>query len=90
MLEGPFGEFDLQAVENLRRNLAVFGEKANLFHRLLGFMDHLQAFAPSGLLDVMDLAQMENGASGRGTDAQSPVLDYAPVAMFLPVLFAGS
>jgi len=25
---------------------------------------------------------------GRVTDAQSPVLDHAPVAMFLPVLFA--
>jgi hypothetical protein len=32
---------------------------------------------------------MENGALGRVTGAQSPVLDHAPAAMFLPVLFAG-
>ena len=77
MLERQFGEFDLQAVENIRRNLAVFGKEANLFGRLIGFVDHLQAFAPSRLLDVIDLTQVQNGALGSVTDPQSPVLDHA-------------
>src|SRR5208283_4621170 len=55
---------------------------------LIGFMDHLQACAPSRLLDVMDLTQVQNGALGRVTDAPSPVLDHAPIAMLFAVLSA--
>jgi hypothetical protein len=79
VLERQFRELDVQPVEDLRRNLAVFGEEANWLGRLIGFVDHLQALAPGRLLDVIDLTQVENGALGRVTDAQSPVLHDAPV-----------
>jgi hypothetical protein len=88
MLEGPFGKFDLQAVEDIGRDLAVFGEQTDWFGELSGFVERVQMLAPGGPLDVIDLAQLEHGALGGVTGAQAAVFDDAPVAMGLAVFVA--
>jgi len=88
MLERQFGEFDLEAIEDVGRDLAVFGEETDLFGELSGFVERVQILAPGGLLRVIDLAQIENGALRGVAGAQAAVLDDAPVAMRLAVLFA--
>ena len=88
MFERQLGEFGLKSVEHFGGNLAVFGEQTDLFGELIGFINHLQAFAPGGLLGVVDLTQIEDGALGSVAGAQTAVFDDAPVAMFLAVFFA--
>ena len=89
MLQRQFGEFDLQAIENIRWHGAVFGEETDLFGALIGFVDHVKAFAPGRLLRVIDLAQIEDGALDRASGAQTAVFNDAPVAMFLAIFLAG-
>jgi hypothetical protein len=79
---------DLEAVENVGRDVAVFGEQTDLFGELSGFVEHVHIFAPGRLLRVIDLAQVKNGALGGVTGAQAAVFDDAPVAMRLAVFFA--
>ena len=88
MLERQLGELHSEPVEDFRRDVAVFGEQTDLFGPLSGFVEHLQTLAPSRLLGVVDLAQVEDGALSGGTSTQPAVLDHAPVAMSLAVLFA--
>ncbi len=88
-MERQFGEFDLESVENLRGNVAVFREKADLFGELVDFIDHLQAFAPGRLLRVIDLAQVKDRALRRVTDAQTAILNDAPIAMRFAIFLAG-
>ena len=88
-LQRQLRKLDSQPVENLRRNVPVFGKETNLFGRLIGFVDHLQALAPGRLLRVVDLAQIKDGALRGVPRAQTPVFDHAPVAMLLAVLVAG-
>ena len=88
-MERQFGELDLEPVENLRGNLAVFGKKTDLFGALIGFIDHLQALAPSRLLRVIDLAQVKDGALRGVSGTQTAVLDHAPVAMLFAIFLAG-
>ena len=49
MMERQFGEFDLESVEDLGWDLAVFGEEADLFGELGGFIEGVETFAPGGL-----------------------------------------
>ena len=85
-----FGESDLESVENIGRDLAVLGEKADLFFDLIGFIDHVEAFAPSRWLRVMDLAQVKDGALRRVTHAQTAIFDHAPVAVLLAIFHLGA
>ena len=88
VLQRQFGEFDLESVENIRRNVAVLAEKADLFGDLIGFIDHVQALAPSRLLRVNDLAQIKDGALGGVTHPQTAVFDNTPVAVLFAIFLA--
>ena len=49
----------MQSVEDIGRDVAVFGEQADLFGELSGFVEGVQTFAPGCLLAVIDLAKIE-------------------------------
>jgi len=89
MLERQFGQLHLQAVEDLGRDLAVGGEQTDLFGELSRLVEDVQLLAPSRVLGVVDLAQVEDGALRGVAGAQAAVFDDAPVAMHLAVLLAG-
>jgi hypothetical protein len=89
VLERQLRELDLESVEDLRRNLAIFGEKADGFGELIGFIDHVEALAPGRLLRVVDLPQIENGSLHHMADAQTAILHHAPVAMLFAILRVG-
>jgi len=65
-------ELDLNAVDGVAGNLAVFGEQAQLGEPLLALDEDFQGFAPSGLLAVIDLAQVEHAALSHLAGAQAP------------------
>ena len=89
MFQRQCGQLHLESVENLGWEVAVFGEQTDLFGQLRGFVEHVQTFAPSPLLRVIDLAQVKDGALDSVTGAQTAILDDAPVAMHLAIFLAG-
>jgi len=89
MLQRQLRQLDLEPVEDIGREVAVFGEEADLLGELSGFVERVETFAPGRLLRVIDLAHVKDGALSGVTGAQAAVFDDAPVAMHLAVLFAG-
>ncbi len=65
-------ELDLNAVDRVARNLAVFGEQAQLGEPLLALHEDFQRLAPGRLLAVIDLAQVEHAALSHLAGAQAP------------------
>ncbi len=57
-------ELDLNAVDGVARNLAVFGKQAQFGEPLLALDEDFQRFAPGRLLAVIDLPQVEHAALG--------------------------
>ncbi|HEY5503529.1 MAG TPA: hypothetical protein VIK28_00100 [Sedimentisphaerales bacterium] len=88
MLQRQFGQLDLEAVEDIGREVAVFGKQTDLFGELSGFVERVETFAPGRLLRIIDLAQVKDGALHGVTSAQAAVFDNTPIAMHLAVFFA--
>src|SRR5262249_21368198 len=52
---------------------------------LFGFVEHIERLSPCGLLPIVDLAEIENGALRCLAAGQPPVLDNAEVSVILAV-----
>lgn len=69
-LERQLGEFHLQAVERIGRDLAAGGEQRDLLGALRGLVERFGLFAPRGLPGVVNLAEIKDGALGRALIAR--------------------
>jgi hypothetical protein len=79
-------ELDLHAVHGFRRNCAVFREQTQGGVILPLLVEHLQALAPSRLLAVVDLAQIQHPPLHHPPGLQPTALLDAEITMLLAVL----
>src|SRR5215472_12999788 len=66
-------------------DLPVIREQAQGCGALFVLIEHLQRLPPSGLLPVVDLAQVQNGSLHRFATRHTPILDHAEIAVVLAV-----
>ena len=53
---------DLDAVDGIGRKFPVIGKQTHGGETLFGFIEYIERLPPCGLLAVIDLAEIENGA----------------------------
>ena len=68
---------------------AIFGKQSHRFALGLSVLKDLDGFLPTGLLLIVDLAQIQNVPLDDSVGRPTPVLDDAPVAVFFAVFLSG-
>jgi hypothetical protein len=78
----------LQTVDHIGRNLAVVGKQTQVLILLFLFIKYRQRLAPSRLLLIVDLTEIENGSLHRLAGGDTMIFYDAEVAMIFAVFFA--
>src|SRR5205085_1250507 len=76
----------LHAVDGIGGNFPIVGKQTHGCEALFTFVEYIERLAPRGLLLIVDLAEIENGALRGLAAGQPPVLDHAEIPMILAVL----
>jgi hypothetical protein len=84
-LQFQAAQADLDAVDGIGRKFPILGKQAHRGEALFGFSEDLERLSPCGLLAVVDLAEIENGALRCFAARQTAVLNHAEVAMIFAV-----
>jgi hypothetical protein len=70
------------------RRFAIIREKSKLGRLVMPSINHINGFAPPGLLAVVDFTKIEHLPLVDLAVRQPPVLDYGPVPVLLAILIS--